>query len=438
MLNPVLQSLEKSLKTLQVSRETRLLLGVSGGIDSMVMAHALRKLNHTITIAHVNFNFRGSESDGDAALVKNWCELNQVPFLLKDINTKQFAEEHNLNTQLAARKIRYDWWNELHESGEFDFVVTAHNLDDQIETFFINILRGTGMKGLQGIPSQRDFYIRPLLDVSRAEIEAYAKEVDVKFRIDSSNLSDDYHRNRIRHHLIPLLEDMSPGFNSRMKHNVSRIQKEWNALEKAYDDWLNKSVQEKNGSYSISYSDDQEAFLLRWLEENGIPWNLAYDFISSKNKHSGQLLQTDTHRLSRTERGYYFEKIVSAEKLIIPQPGVYLLDNAVFSIHPIDAKEVKWNEDPDEEYISGSVVQFPLQLRPVEPGDSFQPLGMQGKTKKIQDLLVDRKLEMHEKGKVMLLTNDHHILWVAGIQLDDRAKVKGEEEMVYLVTAKYR
>ena len=424
------------MKTLQVSKEAKLLLGVSGGIDSMVMAHALHKLKFSITVSHVNFNLRGSESDGDAALVKDWSELNHVPFLLKNIDTKQFAEELNLNTQLAARKIRYDWWNELHNSDGFDYIVTAHNLDDQVETFFINILRGTGMKGLRGIPSQRDFYIRPLLDVSRAEIESYAKAFDVKFRTDSSNLSDDYQRNRIRHHLIPLLDEMTPGFRSRMKHNFSRIQKEWDALENAYGDWVQNSVHEKNGSYAISFNNDQEVFFLRWLEEKGIPWNLGLDFISGNQDNTGAILQSQDYKLYRIAEGYYFEKINVTEKLLIHQPGTYITDDLVFSIQQVDKNDFIKGSDKWQEFISGSVVHFPLILRAIEPGDVFQPLGMEGKHKKIQDLLVDHKLEMHEKSNVRVLANYQHIIWIVGIQLDERAKVKAGEEEVYVVSFK--
>lgn len=425
--------LEKSLEELQVSRKARILVGVSGGVDSMVMAQALHLLQYTIAVAHVNFNLRSEESDGDASLVKEWCDSNGIPFLLKEMDTKRYAKDNHLNTQLAARKIRYDWWEELIASNQFDKVATAHHLNDQIETLFINILRGTGIKGLQGIPQQRDFIIRPMLKVSRVEIERYAEDHDIPFRTDSSNLLEDYQRNKIRHQLIPLLNELTPGFNTRMQHNLHRLGMEWNAWESAYQDWKKDSIEETKDAFSIQTEPKEEAFLLRWLEEKGIPWNLAFDFISSKNKNSGQLLQTETHRLSRTAKGYYFEKIIPVEKLIIPQPGDYLLGNAIFSIQPIDGIDVTWNDDPNEEIISGSVVQFPLQLRPVESGDAFQPLGMQGKSKKIQDLLVDRKLEMHEKGKVRLLTNDQHVLWVVGIQLDERAKVKTEDEVVFSV-----
>jgi len=435
-LNPIHRSLEKSLKALHVSKQDRLLLGVSGGIDSMVMLHALLFLKYQVTVSHINFKLRGLDSDEDANLVEEVCKVYQVPFLLKETDTKKFAADKNLNTQLAARLIRYDWWENLHDDGKFKFVATAHNLDDQIESFFINVLRGTGMKGLQGITSRRDYFIRPLLEVSRSVIEEYAIEFDVKHRTDQSNLADDYQRNRIRHHLIPLLSELSPGFQSRMKHNLYRLQKEWDGWEQAYLAWVRESIEEVKNCFSIVFNPQQESFLLRWLEEKGIPWNLSSDFISATGPNIGNSLQWESYRLSRTNSGYYFEKILPAERLVIPAPGIYMLDNLIFSIYPIEKRKSRFDTDPGAEYISATVVTFPLHLRPVEPGDAFQPLGMQGRQKKIQDLLVDRKLEMHEKSKVRLLTNEQHILWVAGIQLDERAKVKEEDEQLYLVTVK--
>jgi tRNA(Ile)-lysidine synthase len=435
-LNLIHHSLEKFMKDLPVSKQAKLLLGVSGGIDSMVMLHGLHQLKYSISVAHVNFKLRDADSDEDASLVSEWCRNHQIPFFLKEIDTKKFAKQENLNTQLAARKIRYDWWDQLHQEQNFEFIATAHTLDDQIETFFIHVLRGTGMKGLRAIPPQRDYFIRPLLAVSRAEIEHYAREHQVDYRTDRSNLTDDYQRNRIRHHVIPMLQEMTPGFHSRMKHNLLRLQKEWNAWEMAFREWVDQSVHFEQDSFSITFHDDNEGFLLRWLEEKGIPWNLSYDFINSADRNTGHALQLQDYRLSRTTDGYFFDKIKKSEHHNIPQPGAYFLDDLVFTIHPVARQKIKMDNDPFEEYIAGSVVKFPLQLRPVEPGDAFQPLGMHGRTKKIQDLLVDRKLEMHEKSKVSILTNAEHILWVAGLQLDERAKVTEEDDTVYIVTYK--
>jgi len=173
---------------------------------------------------------------------------------------------------------------------------------------------------------------------------------------------------------------------------------------------------------------------LRWLEEKGIPWNLAADFIGTNNSTSGSVLQYNAYRLSRSSNGFHFEKIKETEQLIISQPGIYHLDEFVFSIHPVTGEDIKMTDDPNEEFISSTVVHFPLYVRPVAAGDSFQPLGMQGRNKKLQDLLVDRKLDMHEKIKVKLLVNAHHILWVIGIQLDDRAKINTKDEAAYQVS----
>ncbi len=434
-MNQIHQSLEKSLKVFRISRQSRLLLGISGGIDSMVMLHALHHLEYSLAVAHVNFQLRGLASDEDARLVQDWCTNHQVPFFLKEINTKKFAEQANLNTQLAARKIRYEWWEQLLEEHNFDFLATAHNLDDQMETFFINVLRGTGIKGLLGIPPGRNYFIRPMLSISRKEIEAYANEYRVSYRTDSSNLTDDYQRNRIRHHLMPMLADLSTGFASRMKHNLLRLQKEWNSWDYAYREWMGQHIVPLQDAFVIHGHAQQEGFLLRWLEEKGMPWNLAFDFIAAEG-HSGHVLQKDGARLSRTATGFYFEKIKEAESLIVTHPGTYSTGDFIFTIYPGDPQKINMGDNPAEEFISSSVVTFPLFLRPVKPGDVFQPLGMHGHQKKLQDLLVDHKLDPHQKTRVRLLTNDHHILWVAGIQLDERAKIHPDDEAVYVVTLK--
>src|SRR5687768_15492367 len=203
--HPLVSAVRKTLLELGVLPRSRILVGVSGGVDSMVLLHVLNVLEYPIAAAHVNFNLRGNESDEDAALVRQWCQENDTMYFEHYIDTKEYASERKLNTQSAAREIRYQWWKELVASDSFDFVATAHHRDDAIETFFINLFRGTGIKGLKGIPAKRDFFIRPMLRISRTEIEDFASQYNIPFRIDRSNESDDYQRNRIRHHFIPLL-----------------------------------------------------------------------------------------------------------------------------------------------------------------------------------------------------------------------------------------
>ena len=419
------------MQSLGVPDDARVLVGVSGGADSMVLLHAFHALKYKITAAHVNFKLRGEESDQDAEYVRNWCHANQIPFLLLEADTKKYAEDNNLNTQQAARQIRYTWWEDLKGSNSIDYVATAHHLDDNIETFFVNLLRGTGIKGLSGIPAERDGFIRPMLEVSRHEIEEYASAFQIAYRIDSSNLKDDYQRNKIRHHLVPLLEELSPGFSSRMQHNLVRAKKEWEDFDRSFHSWVRSNIHVEKHGFQILDNKEYPAFLLKWLEEEGMPWNLSLDFISSGKENEGKVLHYQDLTLSRTGKGYFFQKENKREIIEINSPGTYEFYNGILTIQELSEIPATWPRGSSTEFVSPSVMQFPLHIRHVEPGDAFQPLGMNGHHKKLQDLLVDRKLEMHEKHNVRVLANQHHIIWVVGIHLDERAKVTKGDPFVY-------
>ena len=187
----------------------KLLLATSGGLDSMVMAHLFHQLNYEIAIAHCNFQLRGVESFEDQNFVQEYANANTIPLFVTQFDTKAFAEDYKLSTQVAARELRYNWFYELLETEKYDYILTAHHADDNLETFLINLSRGTGLEGLTGIPEQNENIIRPLLQFSRQEIENYAKENNIKWREDSSNASDKYLRNKIRHHLVPMLKELN-------------------------------------------------------------------------------------------------------------------------------------------------------------------------------------------------------------------------------------
>ncbi len=431
--HPVSLAIKRSLTSLRVSTSDRILVGVSGGVDSMVLLYILHQLGHNVSAAHVNFNLRGEESHNDALFVKLWCEDQGVSSYELSKNTKVYAEDNDLNTQTAAREIRYEWWESLVHLHQFDFVATAHHLDDAIETVFLNLLRGTGIKGLKGIPHRRDFYIRPMLEVSRKEIESFAHDFEIPFRTDSSNLSDVYQRNRLRHVLIPLLVEMAPGFHSSMKHTLQRVNLEWEIWEQAYHQWQQLKVQVVKDGFLIHGEHHEWPLFLRWLEERGIPWHLSFDFLTSVKSDSGRVLTYEKYRLSRTHDGFYYEEIQPTINLVLNGPGHYTFGNFNLAIDILSGKEFVSAPDPNTEYVNTEVIQWPLYVRNIREGDSFQPIGMNGHTKKIQDLLVDHKLEMYEKERVLLLTNGDHILWVMGVRLDERAKVKPGQKEIYRI-----
>jgi tRNA(Ile)-lysidine synthase len=427
----LIPSIKTTLTDLNVVPSSRILIGVSGGVDSMVLLMALKELGYPVTACHVNFQLRGQDSDDDASFVEKWCKNNLIDYVEHVVNTKDYVAIHRLNTQSAAREIRYDLWDKLMDSSGYDFMATAHHRDDRIETLFLNLLRGTGIKGLRGIPVQRDYFIRPMIDIPRSQIESFSRENNIPFRTDISNESDDYQRNRIRHHLIPLLNDLNPNLDSVMSHSLRRINLEWNAWEASYQNWIEKNVIEYGESFDLNASRQEFAFLLKWLEERNIPWSLANDFISSDLAESSKILEHGGYRLSRTRIGFHFEIIENFSSIIISSPGIFQFDNGEISIEQVPFEEFSSHSDPFTEYADLTEVRWPLELRAIQAGDKFQPIGMKGQTKKLQDYLVDLKLEFHQKKQIRILASSDQILWIIGKRLDERVKVKPDSKEIF-------
>jgi tRNA(Ile)-lysidine synthase len=220
----MLQNLQNHIqKNLSFLSGKKLLLAVSGGIDSIVLTDLLLQLDFKIGVAHCNFQLRAEESDQDFSFVKDFCKKNNIPFFGQHFDTKEYAERHKLSIQIAARKLRYDWFDELLKTEGFDYLLTAHHADDSVETFLINFTRGTGLDGLTGIPQRNDKIIRPLLLFSREAIENYAKENNIQWREDSSNASDKYVRNKIRHEIIPILKELNPSFLASFQNTIENL-----------------------------------------------------------------------------------------------------------------------------------------------------------------------------------------------------------------------
>lgn len=432
--SPVTKAVRKSLMKLGVAPSSRILVGVSGGVDSMVLLTVLHSLNYTCTAAHVNYQLRDIESDQDETLVRDWCQQNNIEFFSHTVDTKAYAQEHQLNIQSAAREIRYQWWESLMTNHQFDFLATAHHRDDNVETLFIHLLRGSGLKGLKGIPEKRDYIIRPLLDANRQDIESFAREFEIPFSTDHSNLKDDYLRNRLRHHLIPLVKEMSPSPDSLLKHTLLRLNVEWNAWESAYDRWKEESILPEHDGVRINIKINEQAYILKYLEEKGIPWSLAYDYVFAEQVTFNQPLHYEGLILSRIEDGFFLEKKLEFTPIQIIQPGNYELPGGKFSIEETDLTAFQVNGDPHVEYIDADRIQWPLQIRRVTEGDRFSPLGMQGKTKKLQDYLTDLKLSLHEKSGTLVLISGDQIIWVIGKRLDEKFKIRKGTSKTYKLT----
>ena len=406
-------------------------VGVSGGPDSMVLLYILHRLGYQPVALHVNFNLRGADAVNDALFVERWTAEQGIPSFLLDKDTKAYAKEFHLNTQSAAREIRYAWWEELVHHQGFRYVATAHHLDDSIETVFLNLMRGTGIKGLRGIPAQRDYFIRPLLECGRDEILAFAAAFEIPYRTDETNFTDAYQRNKIRHHLLPIAKEIQPGLPARMSHSIHRIHLEWETFNHAFEGWVKQHIVRQGDGFKIESSKESAGFLLRWLEEKGIPWMLAHDFLMAPYAETGNPLEYGTLRLSRTSGGFYFEEKIAESSYTIPHEGEYSIGRLTLNIEKVNRNDFVQDTDTYTVFTHPSVMRWPLVARPIRPGDLFQPFGMKGQHKKLQDLMVDLKKDYHEKVHQLLLSNSDHIIWVIGLRLDERARVDDHTGFIY-------
>ncbi|WP_426486053.1 tRNA lysidine(34) synthetase TilS [Flavobacterium sp. 2] len=407
--------------------EKKLFLAVSGGLDSMVLLHLLKKLPYEIAVLHCNFQLRGLESFGDQEFIQNYCKQNSIPFFTTQFDTKAFAEDYKLSTQVAARELRYSWFYELLEEENFDYILTAHHADDNLETFIINLTRGTGLDGLTGIPEQNDKIIRPLLPFPREEILKYAEENKIAWREDSSNASNKYLRNKIRHDLVPILKEINPNFLNAFQKTQSYLQESQEMTEDA-SIMIYQQVAKEDGE-DIHFDLNQlkklpnyKSYLYQWLNEFGFTaWNDIYDLV---NGQSGKQVLSEEFRLLKNR-----ETLILSPISYEPNDEEFEINKEDTEVNfPLNLKLCQVDDitiDSNKAiFVDAEKIQFPLILRRWNEGDVFQPFGMQGKSKKVSKLFKDEKLSLIEKEKTWILCSDNQIVWVVGIRQDERFKIE--------------
>lgn len=410
----------------QFLKRKKLLLATSGGIDSMVMVDLFHKENFEISIAHCNFQLRGIESFEDQKFIENFADKNNIPIFITQFDTKAFAEDYKLSIQVAARELRYNWFYELLETENFDYILTAHHADDNLETFLINLSRGTGIEGLTGIPQQNDKVIRPLLAFSRNEIEAYANDNQVKWREDSSNASDKYLRNKIRQQLVPVLKDLNPEFLTAFQKTQDYLQQTQTMAEDAAIMVYQQVAQEANDEIHFNLKKlkklpNYQSYLYQWLSEFGFSaWK---DIDALADAETGKQIFAPEFRLIKardflilapkktTEEVTEFTIEKETSEVKIP---INLTFSAVDSIMVTSNKTI---------FTDAEKLQFPLTLRRWNEGDVFEPFGMNGQSKKVGKFLKDEKLSLAEKEKIWLLCSQNQIVWIVGLRADERFKV---------------
>ena len=402
-------------------KDKKLLLAVSGGVDSMVLLDLFYKLRFDICVAHCNFQLRGKESDADELLVREICQDGYIPYFINSFETLEFAKENKLSIQLAARKLRYDWFQELLSLG-FDFVLTAHHLDDNVETFLINFTRGTGLEGLTGIPVQNENIIRPLLPFSREEIENYALENKIQWREDSSNASDKYFRNKLRHNIVPNLKELNTGFLDSFQNTLHHLQQAESLVNDASKLVFEKVVKEKGNQLEIHLKpllefQNYKAYLFQWLKSYGFSaWNDIYDLVDAQ---SGKQVFSETHVLLKDR-----EKLLLSERNLINKSEVFIIESIEFKVNiPLKLIFSRFsgvkNVNANCIFVDKDKIKFPLTIRKWQEGDYFYPAGMNGK-KKLSKYFKDEKYSLLDKENQWLLCSEDQIIWVIGKRADQR------------------
>ncbi|HET8810778.1 MAG TPA: tRNA lysidine(34) synthetase TilS [Flavobacteriaceae bacterium] len=413
-------------------------MAISGGIDSVVLAHLCKKASLDFSLAHCNFNLRGKESDEDTVFLEELSKKLGVPLFVEVFDTKKFAEENKLSIQVAARELRYDWFQKLSQTLGFDYVLTAHHANDNLETFLINTLRGTGLEGLTGIPEQNGNILRPLLPFSRKEIEAFAKTEKITWREDSSNASDKYLRNKIRHQIVPILEEENPQLLEIFANTQNHLQDASDLLKEYSKILIDEIVDRKGEELHFNIQKTQaksnpKAVLYQLLKAYGFSeWENVTDLLSAQ---PGKMLFSATHRLVKDR-----EVLILTDK--IPQKNA---DRTIeitkkntevsFPFGKIKIEEFDnfHKSDKNEIYVEKNAIKFPLKLRKWKKGDYFYPFGMTGR-KKVSDFLKNEKFSLPEKEKVWLLLSDNKIVWILGQRADNRFKVKENSQEILKIT----
>lgn len=395
------------------------LVAVSGGADSVALLLVLKQLGYHVEAVHCNFHLRGEESDRDETFVKNLCSEQDVILHLTHFDTKEYAAIHQVSIEMSARALRYHYFEQLRQDIGAETVCVAHHRDDAVETLLMNLMRGAGIHGLTGIHSKNGFVVRPLLGVSRDEIEDYLCQQGQSYVTDSTNLEPDVLRNKIRLQLLPLMEQIQPGTHE----NIARSAYYLSEAEKVYNAGISREKNSlsgnNNSSFLISYSSlitspSPLCLLHECLMPLGFNRTQIEQILASLDRESGRVFFSQTHTLVIDRDSLVVEPIREPMKpLVIPEPGRYRLDeNTCFDVSLTG--DLTISKTPDVATLDATCIQFPLTVRPVQQGDRFQPFGMQGQ-KLVSDFLTDQRLNLLEKRRQLVVTDaTGTILWLVG------------------------
>ena len=418
----------------------KLLLAVSGGIDSVVLCDLCKNAGYDFSIAHGNFQLRDEESERDEQFVETLAAKYEVKLYKKKFATIAYANTHKISIQVAARQLRYDWFQEIIRSWDNNsasYILTAHHLDDNIETQLMNFFKGTGIAGLRGILPKSGQIIRPLLFAKKDALKQYAVDHKLKWVEDSSNKSDKYSRNYFRHHIIPLVEHIYPEAMNNLADNIERFRETERVYKSAIDLQIKKLVTEKNNEYHIPvlkllHTQPLKTIAYELIKTFGFTAKQVDDLVSLLHADSGKYIVSNTHRILRN-RAWLIISPLKEENidniLIEENQSPILFQQKILKIDSLAAKGYQLSPSSDIAGLDASLITFPLLLRKWKKGDYFYPLGMQ-KKKKLARFFIDQKLSLNEKENTWVVEMNKKIIWVVGKRIDDRFKVNTQTKTV--------
>ncbi|MBP6870838.1 MAG: tRNA lysidine(34) synthetase TilS [Bacteroidales bacterium] len=425
------------------SRESRILLAVSGGVDSVVMTDLFHQAGYNFSLAHVNFHLRGDESDRDERFVRKLAAHYQAQIHVNHVDIAGYAKRYRISIQVAARDIRYQWFYELMLRQGYDYVATAHHLDDQVETFLINLARGTGIAGLHGIPVRQGKIVRPLLFATRKQIEDYASAHRLDFIEDSSNRSLKYTRNRIRHKIIPELEKINPSFRATLAETINNISDAEKIYLQAIEDTRNSIIDQRGNLITISVSQffnlaPLKTLAFELLSPFGFNKSNIEDIIGLRDAVTGKEVISPTYRLVKDRELFI---IVPRHDLKIKSEYELNRNDLQIGIDvPVQLSFAVMENIPASLKFPANValldldkLLFPLRLRKWKRGDRFIPFGMSGSIK-LSDFFINQKMSKIEKENQWLLCSGTDIVWVIGRRIDDRYKIHRETQKVLRIS----
>ena len=417
-----------------------LLAAVSGGADSVVMLHLLAQCQLNVSVAHCNFQLRDADADGDEEFVRQLAAKYQMPFYSIRFNTLAYADEHKLSVEMAARELRYNWFAQLAAEHHFDRILTAHHLNDNIETLLLNLTRGTGINGLTGIAAINSNIARPLLFATRSQIEEYARLNNLAFRTDSTNLSDDYQRNIIRHRVVPVLKELNPAFEERMSKNFKHIRQaadiyNWYVAKASAKVLKTDGTQIIIDTEKLMQQQFAEAVLYECLKPFGFNSSQTEDIMKNVGQKSGSTFHSASHRLLVDRSRIIVEPTVKFDFQPIEIESPRDIDSLGLTMRVVPIEDFVLDKRPYVACLDLDKLQFPLTIRRWQHGDFFYPIGM-SKAQKLSDFFVNNKVNVFDKERIMVLTSGEKIAWIIGYRPDNRFKISDKTQRVLVLNFK--